>query len=323
MGVTNFDVVQAAAFIGSDFLTQGKTFFVKPRTGQDGSGGLSPRRGVKTLLKVLTDKVTADQNDVVRFMAEGGSTDPSDTSDLLSATLDWNKNLVHLAGVSTGSPMGSRARIGFASDYVGVGNLFTVSGRSCMFKDLLFNVDVASANPVGCVNVTGARNAFYRCQFAGMCHSLLDTTGNYSLRVSGYENYFKDCVIGTDTITKGGGDNCELLLAGGGRNIFEDCLIVTLAEANTHQFVKRTAGDRFTLFKNCTFINVGTASAGVAMLEAIDVVSASGGNIVLRNCSLVGAAQWEAAPASGIVFSDGQVPAVGTGSGVMGAVTGA
>ena len=36
MGVSNFDVVKANAFIGSQFLTQGKTFFVRPGTGSDG-----------------------------------------------------------------------------------------------------------------------------------------------------------------------------------------------------------------------------------------------------------------------------------------------
>jgi hypothetical protein len=300
------DTVQASAFIGSQFLTQGKTLFVKPRTG-GGYDGLSPRTGVKTLLAALA-KAAANRNDIINLMAEGASADPSDTSDLLVATLDWNLSLTHLRGAGNGSPFGSRARIAFASDYVGTGNLFTVSGRSCRFQDLEFIVDVASANPLGCLNVTGSRNVFMNCQISGMGNDLLDTTGNYSLRVSGGENYFGHCIIGLDTIPRGTGDNCELLLAGGARNMFEDCIFVTFAEANTHQFVKRAVSstDRSTIFRNCAFLNFDwTAGGGVTMLEVFDVAAGGspGGFIDLdAACYFAGAAAWEASSgASGIV----------------------
>lgn len=310
MGVTNFDVVQAAAFIGSQFLTQGKNFHVLPRTGSDGLSGLSPRRGFKTLVKALA-KATADQNDVVNLMPEGAARD--NTSDYQAAPLVWNKDLVHLIGAGAGSPFCSRARIAYVSTYVGTGCLFTVSASACLFKNLLFVVDVASANPVGGVNVTGERNVFENCQFAGMCDALLDTTGNYSLRVSGGENYFRHCIIGADTIPRGTGDNSELLLASSGsgegaRNMFEDCLFVTMAEANTHQFVKRpaSASDRSTIFKNCQFINFDLGG-GATMLEVFDVTAGGSpaGYIDLFGCSFAGAAAWEASSgASGVVRAD-------------------
>jgi hypothetical protein len=171
-------------------------------------------------------------------------------------------------------------------------------------------VDVASANPVGCLNVTGVRNVFLNCQISGMGNDLLDTTGNYSLRVSGGENYFGHCIIGLDTIPRGTGDNCELLLAGGARNMFEDCLFVTFAEANTHQFVKRAISttDRSTIFKKCQFVNFDwTAGGGVTMLEVFDVTASGSpaGFIDLFGCSFAGAVAWEASTgASGIVRAD-------------------
>jgi len=329
MGVATFDVVQASAFIGADFVTQGKTRFVRPRTGLgQGGQGYSPQAALKTLLRAQA-LATADQNDVIRLMPESATY--TLTSDLQAAALVWAKDLVHLIGAGAGSPFGSRARIGFAADYVGTGCLFTVSANACLFRNLLFAVDVASANPVGCVNVTGERNVFENCQIAGMLHANLDTAGNYSLRVSGGENYFRHCVIGADTIPRGTGDNCELLLAGGARNMFEDCLFVTMAEANTHQFVKRAISttDRSTIFKNCQFINFDwVAGGGVTMLEVFDVTASGspGGFIDLFRCSFAGAAAWEASSgASGIVRADNvsAAAASATSGGRALAVTGA
>jgi len=323
------DTIQAAAFIGSQFLTQGKTLFVKPRTG--GGNGLSPKRALKTLVAALA-KATADQNDVVNFMPEGAAR--ANTSDYQAVPLVWDKDLVHLIGAGAGSPFGSRARVGWASDYVGTGCLFTLSASGCFIKNMLFVVDVASANPVGCVNVTGERNVFENCQFAGMADALLDTANNYSLRVSGGENYFRHCIIGVDTIPRGTGDNSELVLASSGsgegaRNMFEDCLFVTMAEANTHQFVKRpaSASDRSTIFKNCQFINFDLGG-GVTMLEVFDVTAGGSpaGYIDLFGCSFAGAAAWEASSgASGVVRADNVAAAAAssTHGGRALAVTGA
>jgi hypothetical protein len=140
-------------------------------------------------------------------------------------------------------------------------------------------------------------------------------------------SFFKSCVIGLDTIARGTGDNAEIVLAGGAaRNVFEDCIILTYAEANTHQFVKRAsaASDRFTLFKRCTFINA-VQSGALSMLEALDVTAGGSpaGLIVLDNCCVVGAAEWEAnAGASGVVYVNSGAASAADG-GVAVAVTGA
>lgn len=326
------DTVQASAFIGSQFMTQGKNLFVRPRTG-GGYSGLTPKKAVKTLVSALA-KATANQNDVINLMPEGAAR--ANTSDYQAVPLVWDKDLVHLIGAGAGSPFGSRARVGWASDYVGTGCLFTLSASACFIKNVLFVVDVASANPVGCVNVTGERNVFENCQFAGMGDALLDTANNYSLRVSGGENYFRHCIIGLDTIPRGTGDNSELVLASSGsgegaRNMFEDCLFVSMAEANTHQFVKRpsSGSDRSTIFKNCQFINFDwTAGGGVTMLEVFDVTASGSpaGFIDLFGCSFAGAAAWEASSgASGVVRADNVAAAAAssTHGGRALAVTGA
>jgi len=304
MGVTNFDVVAASLFIGSQFPTQGKVFFVKPYTGSDGLSGLSPKKALKTLNATTgaLAKATANQNDIVYLM--GQSNTASQTTDYQSATLTWSKDLVHLIGVATGG-ISSRARIAFLSTYDTASNLFTLSANGCLIKNVSFFAGVAGTNPTGCVNVTGSRNRFENCHIAGIGNDNNDIADAYSLRLAGSENVFKDCVIGLDTISRGTQDNAELVLAGGARNVFEDCLFVTFAGANTHQFVKRaaSASDRYTLFKRCTFINA-VQSTGLTMLEAFDLTAGGspGGLIALHDCAVVGAAEWEAAGGSGITY---------------------
>ena len=338
MGVATFDVVQASAFIGADFVTQGKTRFVRPRTGLgQGGQGYSPQAALTTLLRAQA-LAKANQNDVVRLMAEGNSGGNTAgtywCTDYQAATLDWAKDGVHLIGANAGPMMSHRSRIAFAADYAAVSNLMTVSAHGCRFENIEFYAGVVSANPTGCLKVTGNRNVFVNCHIAGIGHDNNDITDAYSLYLSGSENIFKHCTIGLDTIKRGSASNAEIIMGGASptpiaaRNIFEDCVILTWAEANTHHFLRRpaTGHDRMLLFRNCLFLNVGTnATAGVTMLEALDVTAGGhSGYIVLDNCWYKGALNWETASGvSGIVYSTGNVPVVSTGSGLALAVTGA
>jgi hypothetical protein len=326
MSLTQFDVIQANAFLGGDLQGQGKNFFVLPISGS-GTSARSPRTAIKTLAGALA-KCTTKKNDVVRLLAESNVS--AETTDYQAATLDWNLDLVHLIGVPDGGNISPRARVAFASGYVGASNLFTLSGNGCKLKNLQFFEGVASANPTGCFKVTGSRNLIENCHIAGIGNDANDIAGAYSLYLSGSENVFRRCVIGLDTITRGTGDCAELVLAGGGaRNVFEDCLFVSWAGADTHQFVKRGAGgsDRFTLFKRCHFANF-ELGGGAVMLEVFDVTAGGSpaGVIDLVDCSFSGAAAWEASGGvSGIVRANTSAAAAAsaTSGGRTLAVTGA
>jgi hypothetical protein len=81
-------------------VTQGNVFFVRPTGGSDGNDGKSPARAFKTLVKAL-NSCSANQNDTIYLIAESNTA--SATTAYLTAQLDWNKDLVHLIGVGTGS----------------------------------------------------------------------------------------------------------------------------------------------------------------------------------------------------------------------------
>jgi hypothetical protein len=272
-------------------FTQGKVFHVKPYSGDDTKTGRTPGGAWKTLAKALSE-ATANQNDVVLLYAESNTA--ANTTDYQAATLDWNKDGVHLIGINAGVNVSPRSRVAFTSAYNTASNLFTLSADGCYIANIEFYAGVAGTNPTGCMNVTGERNRIENCHIAGIGHDNNDIANAYSLRVAGSENLFKSCTIGLDTIS--------------------------------HQFLKRasSASDRFTVFRNCMFINA-IQSTGVSMLEALDVTAGGSpaGLIALKDCMLIGAAEWEAsAGVSGVCYiNSGAADAANGGVGL--AITGA
>ena len=279
---------------GQAFSAQGKQYFVLPISGSDSNPGNNIARPLKTLKAALA-LCTENQNDVVFLVAEGSTA--ATTSDYLATNLDWNKNLVHLIGIGTGTAIGQRARI--CNTGVFTTPLFTVSASGCIFSNLLFFFgDVAATTTVsiGALLVTGQRNLFYNCQISGIGHDDMDVSGAYSLSIAGgAENTFDGCYIGLDTIARGTATNTEIVFSSHAtRNLFKNCIIATYAEAAGHTFITAAAGslDRFAMFRNCMFWNP-INSAATSITEAFSVTAPTGGTIIVDNCSLIGAGLWE------------------------------
>jgi hypothetical protein len=296
--------------VGGMFTT-GKAWFVNPDTGSDGNAGTA-KRPLATLAKALS-KATANRNEVVYLVSESNTA--ANTTDYQSTELDWNKDGVHLIGVCSGNNVAQRSRIAQLSTATDVDGLLTVSANNCLIANIHVFQGVDDATSKGAVLVTGSRNKFYNCHFAGIGHATQDTTDNYSLCVSGgSENMFERCTIGLDTIARGTAANSEIRLQSGAtRNKFYLCDIITYAEANTHQFllVPTNGLDRWTIFQDCSFINMPTGTAsGTTMTEAFDVTGGGSpdGLILLKGCTLVGATDWEANTESGKTFIDGAAP---------------
>lgn len=297
---------------GVPFGPNSRPIFVAPRTGSDGQRGDRPDRAVKTLAKAL-DLAVADRNDVVFMISEDNSA--SGTTDYQSSALDWNKDGVHLIGVNAGGNVGQRSRIAQLSTATNVDNLLTVSANNCLVANIHVFHGVDDATSKVAASVTGDHNRFVNCHLAGIGHATMDTADNCSLSVAGgEENLFENCTIGLDTIARGTAANSELRLESGAtRNTFRNCIVPTYAEAAGHQFlIVPSAGlDRWTLFDNCSFINMPTGTAsGTTMTEAFDVTGGGSpdGLIILKNCTLVGATDWEASSESGKVWIDGAAP---------------
>lgn len=301
-GVSSFGIPMVG---GVPFGNGSKPLFVAPNTGSDGNRGIDSSKPLDTLSKSQT-LATANKNDVVYMISENNSA--SSTTDYQSSALDWAKDGVHLVGVNSGNNVAMRSRIAQLSTATNVDDLFTLSGNNCLISNIHVFHGVNDATSKGAVHVSGDRNHIVNCHFAGIGHDTMDTADNYSLKVSGSENLFENCTIGLDTIARGTAANYELTFTGGAaRNTFRNCIIITYAEANTHQFLYVAANgmDRWNLFQNCIFINMPTGDAsGTTMTEAFDVTGGGSpdGIIILDGCTLVGATDWEAATVSGKVL---------------------
>jgi hypothetical protein len=302
-------------------ITQGKVFFVKPSSGSDTASGKSPVKALKTLSRALA-LCTANKNDIVYLMSEGNAS--ALCTDYQTTTLDWNKDGVHLIGVNGGGMVSPRSRIAWLSTASSASDipLFTVSANNCRIEGIQIFSGINDANLSFCTKVTGHRNTFANCHFAGIGHDTNDAAGAYSLCMSGgTENLFESCTIGIDTIARGTAANSEILFDASGsadcnaRNIWRNCVIVTYAEAVGHQFIIReeSGSDRFNLFDNCTFIN---SVPGTGMTEALDITAGGSpaGAIYFKDCAFFGVTDLEAAAVSGITYALGVPKAVGDNS---------
>ena len=329
MGIANFDLIQANAFLGSHFFTQGKTYYVKPNTGSDGRSGRTPKRAFATLQKALT-VMTAGQNDVVYLFAESNSA--SSTTNRVTtasaATFDWNKDLCHIIGVNNGGAVSQRSRIAFESDFVSAVPLFTLSAAGCLIANIHFFAGVADANPIGAFLQSGERNRIINCHIAGIGHNDMDVAGAYSVSLTGDENAFEDCVIGLDTTARVTAANSGLLVDGGAtRNMFKDCLFTAFLEhATNHVHVRlndTTAIDRWLWFKNCMF-NYESANYAVAGTGVMKVPVLIQGRIIVQDCMAFSDAhatvvKWDVNDRNRIMVMSPPTPAADT-SGVARAV---
>lgn len=291
--------------IGGPFTT-GPVQFVKPGTGSDGHDGKSPDRAVATLSQAQTN-MDADKNGIIYLIAESNSAG-STTYRISGSTFTFSKSGVKIVGVNQQGLIGHRSRIGNTAGAADVSPLMDwTANNGAMYNVHLFYGE-ADAGDLGAFRVTGERNYFNRCHFAGIGDDTQDAANAYSINVTGNENMFEQCVFGVDTIKRGTAANDALLLSGGAaRNIFKDCLFLMWPENAQARFVTSSVtGGRWTLFDGCIFIANPDIGSYVAPTEVFNVTG-SANTCILKNCTSVGVTDWEN-PVSGMVMVDGAPP---------------
>lgn len=312
MNFREFLEVKELALPGRKFAAAPSAFFVQPfrtATGQntgvpraaDTNSGLDPEHPLKTLSAAL-GKVTSHRGQVIYLVSSG--TSAGNTTDDIATALTVSQSGIAIVGVGSGSPY-SRARLNATG---AVSPMVTFSGSNNYVEGIQFFNGHADATALIAVSVTGDRNYFKNCHFAGMGNDLSDASGGRSLKVTGSENVFDECVIGLDTISRGTTE-AEVELSGGAtRNIFKNCLFVTYAAAAgpAMVYVPVNGLDRWNEFRNCGFINMPTGdAAGTTADEVFDVTgggSPDGILLVTGNSYRVGYTDWEKDTASGKVM---------------------
>ncbi len=289
-GAVTAQTVAALASIGQ--VTQGTSFYVAPGTGpgqgSDSYDGLSPTTAFRTLAMALQSAV-AGRNDVVYLLSQGNVA--AQTTSYQSATLNWNKNNVHLIGVNCAPFLGQRSRVAFLSTYDTASNLFTVSANGCLIQNIEFFAGVAGTTPTGCMSVTGDRNHFINCQISGVGAATNDILGAYDLTITGSENLFDDCYIGLDTIIRATCVTGVVFSGSPTRNMFRRCQFDWYTSASTFKGITvPTTADRWIKFIDCDFsaaTNITSATAPTGLIG----ITTMNGYVRMKNPGLFGITQ--------------------------------
>jgi hypothetical protein len=148
-----------------------------------------------------------------------------------------------------------------------------VSGSGNSLRNLYFMHGRGDAGNLTCLSLTGDRNSFYNCHFGGPMHQTEADTAGYELlsMVGCEESYFKDCTFGIDTIERGAANTLLEIGAGASRNIFENCIFLSMSDASTPYFISVLSGSTFgwTMFKECLFLNYSSNWASDLTVAAL------------------------------------------------------
>jgi hypothetical protein len=278
------------ALFGST-LTVGNVYYLNPAAGSDTSGTGSAAAPYQTLA-VAYAACSAGKNDTVVLIGDGSTT----ATARVESAFTWSKNATHLLGICSPTLYSQRSRIAPTGSTTAFANFFTVSGNGCIFQNIQWfhGFDTGVAAEI-CMTVTGSRNVFQNCHFAGIG----DTTGSASaasrcLKIGSSgsgENLFNDCVIGIDTVTRSAANASIEFASATTRNTFRRCHIPIMTSSATSLGILGTGNeccDRSQVFEDCIFENA-IKSTSTAMTALGSFTTASpGGMVLFVRCATVG-----------------------------------
>ena len=229
------------------------------------------RESFHTDIETALGKMVTGRNDVLLISPDSHSQADSVT---------WSKNMTHLIGMYPPALIGHRARIGHSANF---DKLLDITGYGNLFANFELQYGRGDAANLTCCQITGNRNTFRNVRFGGPYNAteadqatfkmigISETAGG-----DGLEHYFKDCVVGAETVAWTNGDMIKI--SGTPRLVFEGCTFLMNADNGQVTILDGTAGDGagFILFKNCVGINRGSSltyafgSTGIA--AATDII---------------------------------------------------
>jgi hypothetical protein len=181
--------------------------------------------------------------------------------------------------------------------------VLSVTGNGNSFSNLQIAHFGADTNGIAArgVDVTGDRNYFYNCHIVGVPNAHTGDEANAcDLSITGSENMFERCYFGTNTIVRSTTNANVELTSAAARIWFKECFFTVYTDNAGVLFVKIDAAadiDREIYFDNCTFYSPNLSTT---MTGAMDVHASANGDVIVKDCMLIGAADWEAADAANI-----------------------
>ena len=291
----------------------GTAFYVWPAFGSDTADGLTPGTALDTV-KAAYAKCTAEKHDVVYLIA-------GDTSDQPTTAITWAKDHTHLIGLGADFPgIGCRSQIvGTATNAIGVGGVLIVSARGCIVKNI--QIQNATAAASGGTVVSGPYNYFEGVYFNGINDATAGAAAtSFCLSVTGAENYFKRCTIGSvQTILA---STNSVLLISNGANTFDGCRIQHYSQTTGNflvQLVAGVGGLSLILFKDCIFYNQ-TVNWAAGSTDIFNVAHTGSHYVLLKDCTAIGGTGAGISWADVVTHVYHDKPAPATGGGIAIAV---
>lgn len=270
------------ALVGVPRSKGSKIFVVDYVNGSDSNPGTKWSAPLKTV-EAAEDKCTTLKNDVVLLVGNG-------TSNPATAAIAWDKDFTHLIGLNSGGPE-PRSRIKCPAA-LATTPFVTWSADGCIVRNVSFWHETSNAAGLVNVSVTGERNTFEGCQFAGGVGANA-VTGARSLKVAGSGNTFRDCIVGLDTIMSVNGMAGLEFDGGAMHTTFDDCLFITSTNGTTYAHVTVPAAadvGRLNLFRRCLFINEGNGAQAQAIIIVAQLPVSS--YIYAIDCWMYGCPEW-------------------------------
>lgn len=277
-----------------------KAFFVDPVNGTSAGAGTleDPLTTVSGAYALCTDKA----GDVIYVLNDGNSSG----SVRETAALVWAKDNTHLVGLCAPA-LNQRSRITPTSGTTDVDAFtpfLTVSGHGNIFQNISL-VQGNSEDGKASIGITcsGNRNYFNRVSVLTGQHANQGDEASMSISMTGEENLFEDCVIGTDTVARGGAVSANVDFSGqAARNVWRNCIFPMFADDTDPVFILSSSvsdTDRFNLFDGCNFLNTGSSS----LVAGVSYAANSGGYLFLKDCAFFGMDDVTAADHSYVVMN--------------------
>lgn len=312
-GVTSLGLPLIGSAPGIPVGADSRYWFVDPANGSDGNDG-SLTTPFKTITKAYAQLRSGHWDGI--FLIGYGS---GASSAVVTVPLVWSASFTFLYGLCAPTLGQQRARISNGASTVLVTPLVQITGQQVIFKNIEFfngGNDATAAAVCVSIDTGGQRCYFENCQLAG--GGTVASAGNAAMRSlvinGGGENEFVHCTIGLDTILRNA-VNYEIEIKGASpRNVFEGCLFDHNGVAGSFFLLIGAGGvDRYTMFNGCIFYNF-TGGGGASLTNAYSINAGAGGDIIMQQCSFIGAT---ALPASALVWA---TPLAGATTAVLKAV---
>lgn len=281
----------------------GNYYWVDGTNGSDGNTG-GPTDPFKTLSQAQNSAL-AGNNDVIFFT---GTYSPT-------ATFTWSKNNTHLIGLSP-SPYAT-PKISVASTTATSGAfspLVNVTATGCIFKNFSVVSGINQAATQVCWAEAGGHNTYINVNLNQVGNATAGAqAGNRALTMASVNNFFLECVIGSDALVRATNGNASLtFLATSGASKFVNCLFPMWSSAagNTFATAAATTMTGTTVFNGCQFTNNIQGAGYTANTAGFSISTTAGGIVLLdANSVMVGAT---AIATSGPVYISGAVPTATT-----------